>query len=66
MKTKQQGYTAVGLIYLIILIAGLVGWIWNIIKLVHLVMADGAVTAMFIMRALGTVVAPLGAILGYL
>ena len=39
------------------------GWIANIVKFIG--MLDGGVTAMFIARIVGMVLAPLGVILGY-
>lgn len=50
----------VTLIWLLIV----VGWVMNIVKFV--VELDGGVTAMFIARIVGVIVAPLGAVLGYL
>ena len=42
----------------------ILGYVINIVKFV--VNLDGGVTAMFIARAIGFVVAPLGVVLGYL
>jgi hypothetical protein len=39
------------------------GWIANIVKLIA--MLDGGVTAMFIARIVGILLAPLGAVLGF-
>ena len=47
----------------VIAIAGLCGWIANIVK--FLGMLDGGVTAMFIARIAGVFIAPLGAVLGF-
>ena len=47
----------------VIAIAGLGGWIANIVK--FLGMLDGGVTAMFIARIAGVFIAPLGAVLGF-
>ena len=52
--------------YLIILVAGLLmfaGWISNIIQVVSLAQADNW-TAMFIVKLVGILVAPVGSILG--
>lgn len=45
-------------------LAAIIGWIMNIIKLVWI--ASDPITGVFIFRIVGVVVAPLGAILGYL
>ena len=47
----------------VIAIAGLSGWIANIVK--FLGMLDGGVTAMFLARIAGVFIAPLGAVLGF-
>ena len=44
------------------IITMLTGWVLNVIALISMI--DGGVTAMFIVRILGVVVAPLGSILG--
>lgn len=44
------------------IITMLTGWVLNIFALIAMI--DGGVTAMFIVRILGVVVAPLGSILG--
>jgi hypothetical protein len=65
MRSRQRGFTDgaafVFCAVIVVLIAG--GWVANIVKLVGLV--DGSVTGMFVLRAVGIVVAPLGVILGY-
>lgn len=61
---KQRGYTAYGLLVVILGLACAGGWIANIVKLVG--MLDGPVTAMFVARVVGVFAAPLGAILGFL
>jgi hypothetical protein len=50
-----------GLVYITITLALVVGWIWNIVKLVQ---AD-TVSGMEIARVAGIFIAPLGALLGY-
>lgn len=52
------------LIIILLWLMGILGYVINIVKFV--VNLDGGVTAMFIARCVGFVVAPLGAILGYL
>lgn len=46
-----------------LLAAAVVGWIVNIVQLVHTI--DDPVTGMFILKCIGVVAAPLGAVLGY-
>lgn len=60
----NKGYTIVELLYVIVILAGAGGWIANVVKLVG--MLGGDVTAMFIARIAGVVIAPLGAILGFM
>lgn len=64
---KQRGFTltelAAVLFLLSVVIAGAVGWVWNIVKLVA--MTD-ILTGLGIVRIIGIFVAPLGAVLGYL
>lgn len=50
------------LLWLIVIVVFIVGWVMNLFKLVGMV--DGGVTALLFIRALGLFVAPLGAILG--
>ncbi|MDP3972152.1 MAG: hypothetical protein Q8P61_04480 [Candidatus Nanopelagicales bacterium] len=47
-----------------LLVGGVVGWVWNIVKLAE--MGVDPLTAMFVIRAIGIFVAPLGAVLGFL
>ena len=53
-----------GILMVTVLGAGFYGWVMNIIKIVEL--ADQVVTGMFILRLIGILLAPLGAILGYI
>ena len=53
-----------GFLMLTVLGAGFYGWLMNIIKMVEL--ADQVVTGMFILRLIGILLYPLGAILGYI
>lgn len=62
MNKRQGGYTVVELLILILYVAGAVGWIANLVKLIGII--DGGVTGMMILRAIGVLVVPLGAILG--
>ncbi len=51
-----------GIFMIALVIAGLGGWIANIVKLIGM---DFVVSGMLIARAVGIFVAPLGAVLGY-
>lgn len=62
MNKRQGGYTAVELLIIIVYVAGAVGWIANLVKLIGII--DGGVTGMMILRAIGVFLVPLGAILG--
>lgn len=44
--------------------AAVVGWILNIVAVVHM-LGDVSVTPMFIARIVGVFLAPIGAVLGY-
>lgn len=66
-KTDSDTATLIGSIIFLIACLGfiitmLTGWVLNIFSLIAMI--DGGVTAMFIVRILGVVVAPLGSILG--
>jgi hypothetical protein len=50
--------------WLILWVTILVGWVMNIVQIVHLAQADSPVNAMFILKVVGVVVAPLGGVLG--
>ena len=64
MKHSQKGSSDVfGLVGLVIIAAMVIGWVMNIIEIVQTV-AD-PITGMFVLRCVGIVVAPLGAVLGY-
>ena len=66
MKT-QNGYTSVELViamfWLLVVPAGVFGWVWNIVKIIHTCCA--VIDGMLIVRVIGIFVAPLGAIIGY-
>ena len=64
MKHSQKGSSDVGsLVFLAVIAAAVVGWIMNVIEIVQTV--SDPITGMFILRCVGIVVAPLGAVLGY-
>ena len=60
---KQLGYTLTEIIIAAIVLAGGWGWIWNIIKLIH--MGLDPITGLLIVRAIGIFVFPVGMIVGY-
>lgn len=60
---NQRGYTLTGLLFVGVWLLLIGGWVSNLVKLFGSL--DGAVTAMFIARIVGVVVAPLGSLLGY-
>ena len=49
------------IIYIVILIAGIIGWVMNIVSMIHM----ETITGMGIARLVGIFIAPLGAVLGY-
>jgi hypothetical protein len=55
--------TFLGLAYIGFLLALAVGWVLNIIDIVHT--AGGPLTALFVARIVGTFFVPLGVVLGY-
>lgn len=61
---KQKGFTIVELMLAVLILGGTAGWIWNIVKIFSGI-AD-PLTLKMILRCIGIIVAPLGAILGYL
>ncbi len=55
--------SSLGLFGIVIWLAGTIGWVLNIVKMVsHL---QDPITAMEILRMIGIVVAPMGAVLGF-
>jgi hypothetical protein len=67
MKSLQRGWTLIegaSVFVLVLILGGVGGWIANIVKLVG--MDFGAITGMLIVRAIGIVVPPLGAVMGFL
>ena len=61
---KQKGYTLPGLLFALILLAGTVGWVLNIVKLAG--STFDPITGILVLRAIGVFVAPLGAVLGFI
>ncbi len=66
-KNQAGSSTVGGLIILALWIAAVGGWIANIVKLVHAASGnDVQITVMILLRIMGIIATPLGAILGYL
>jgi len=65
-KAMRKASTIVELIFVILSIGALVGWVMNIMAVIQLAMANSELTTMFILRIAGIFVAPLGIILGYM
>lgn len=66
MRKWQEGWTAGELLIVVwamILLVGALGWVLNIVDLAHMNFAH--ITGMLVIRAIGIVVAPLGAVMGY-
>lgn len=63
MKSNQRGFTAPQLLVVMLFLAGVVGWVMNVIEIVQ----TGAdpITGLFIVRVIGVFMAPLGCVLGY-
>ena len=61
---NQLGYASVQLIFIVVWLAAIGGWIGNIVKIVGTL--SDPITGMFIFRCVGVIVAPLGAVLGYI
>ena len=67
MRKLQRGYTVVDLtfvVWVVLLLVGVGGWIANIVKLCG--MNFDHITGLLVVRAVGIVAAPLGAVMGYL
>ncbi len=62
--TKQHGLTVFELLTVMLVVGGVIGWIWNIVKIVQ--SGFDVITGMFIARCIGVFVAPLGAVLGWI
>jgi hypothetical protein len=61
---KQTGYAGIVLlIWLGLIIAGVYGWIMNIVEITR---SEFALTGMMVARVIGVFVPPLGSVLGYL
>lgn len=61
---NQRGFTLYELIVIVVLVGGLIGWIWNIVKFVDL--CCSTITPWFVMRLVGIFAVPFGAIIGWI
>jgi len=52
-----------GVLVLLVTLAFMVGWVWNLIKFIGLI--GGDINTWFIARGVGIFLAPFGALLGY-
>ncbi len=50
--------------FLALIVTGAIGWVLNIVTVVHLI--SDPITGMFVLRCVGILLAPLGAILGFI
>jgi len=64
MKSKCRGFTTSEMAFLLIWVAAITGWILNVVWIVEKIHLP--ITKMFILRCVGVLVAPLGAVLGYI
>jgi len=67
MKNKQRGFTLTELLISVgffVAIAGVIGWILNIVTLIHLSL--NPMTTEIILRFIGIPLVPLGMVMGYL
>lgn len=53
------------LIFLFLWVAGIVGWLWNIVKLFQVSVPISEFGIMEVMRIIGIFVAPIGSIIGF-
>lgn len=53
------------LIFLFLWVAGIVGWLWNIVKIFQVSVPISEFGIMEVMRIIGIFVAPVGSILGF-
>jgi hypothetical protein len=58
-----MGYVALASLLVAFIVTMFAGWITNIVSIVHLAQAD-QFTAMFVLRCIGLVLAPVGSIIG--
>ena len=54
------------IVWLFVLLAGIVGWAMNFAQVIVMATSDAGVNAMFILKCIGILLAPLGALLGWI
>lgn len=64
MKKQEGAAGVVLLIWIAVWILGVIGWIMNIVQIVKTI--DAPITGMFILKCVGVLAAPLGAVLGWI
>lgn len=64
MKSNDSLGALGGLLIIVLWLAGVIGWFINLWVTVGLALSGEPVSALFVLRAIGIVVAPLGAVLG--
>lgn len=63
MRNSQRGVTLVEMLFVIIVLGFIPGWIGNVVQLA---VADwSTITGLLVLKAIGVFVAPLGAVLGW-
>lgn len=62
MRRSQGGFSSIELLFVVLWLVAIVGYIANIVQIVG--MLDNEITGLFIFKAVGVLAAPLGAILG--
>ena len=60
---NNKGFAVYQLIFLMVWVLGTVGWIANIVKLIGMDLEP--ITMLLILRVVGIITAPLGAVLGF-
>lgn len=70
MRKYQKGFTLIELFVVIFAVGGAIGWVWNIVKifgLLHTVHGmNDAGFVMLVVRIIGAIVVPFGAVMGYI
>lgn len=61
---NNKGFAVYELIFLMVWVLGTVGWIANIVKLIGMDLEP--ITMLLILRVIGVIAAPLGAVLGFI
>lgn len=61
---NQKGFTLINILIVIAYILMLVGWVANIVKLAG--STFDVITGMIVLRVIGVVVPPVGAVMGFL